>query len=164
MWLFSNLQCDGVVTKQQPPVLWCCLIIESEIQYRKPGDMIIYYKSETTVRCQARWTGPDCDACAPGWTGPACDACEGFGFSEESNCTECIQNGLWEGTYLNNVTQMTVALTFDGPACTNVIGMYWILSFIAVYFFLVCMMYRALVLWCFNKFPYPFFFSHRNDH
>ena len=75
--------------------------------------------------CVPRWGGEMCDSCAPGWTGPDCDVCDGFGFSEESNCTECIQNGLWAGLYGASYA-MTAHLTFEGPECTNLVaGMYW---------------------------------------
>ena len=62
-----------------------------------------------------------CDTCLARWTGPNCDACEGFGLSTESNCSECIRNGYWAGTYLNSVWTMTADLTFDGPDCTNLV-------------------------------------------
>ena len=98
--------------------------------------------------CLTRWGGENCDTCARGWAGgncsicatnfrPAgqcdrcltgwdgdnCNYCEGFGFSIESNCTECIQNGAWIGSWVFN--GLTLHLTFDGPACNNVVpGIY----------------------------------------
>ena len=47
----SNLQCRGVVVKERRN--WCCLVTKSEIQYRKSGDMILYYKNDTMVKCQS---------------------------------------------------------------------------------------------------------------
>ena len=96
----SCLQYKAVVRNVLPRTDWCCLVVESEIQYRKPGDLVLYYEENAVLKCAIGWTGRNCDTCAPGWTGPACDACEGFGFSTESNCTECIQNGYWTGSYL----------------------------------------------------------------
>ena len=157
--------------KQDPPIHWCCLATESEIQYRKPGDMILYYKSGTPLKCQTGWTGRNCDACppkfgppgrcdqclrgwagencdvcdtnfgpsgqcdscvtgwggemcdscAPGWTGSECDACEGFGFSMDSNCTRCIQNGKWTGTWGSSYS-ITLYMTFAGPTCTTLVS------------------------------------------
>ena len=87
--------------------------------------------------CAQRWAGDSCDKCArnfgpvkqcdsclTGRVGPNCEACEGFGFNTDSNCTECIQNGYWTGTF-SGFAPITVYLTFDGPACTNLVsGMY----------------------------------------
>ena len=74
-------------------------------------------------RCLTGWAGENCDACATGWAGAACNACE-FGFSTESGCSECVQSGHWTGKY-NHVLDMTVHLTFEGPACTMLAsGMY----------------------------------------
>ena len=89
-------------------------------------------------QCLTGWAGLDCDSCAKGFTGDNCtmcdtnfgpdgqcnkcvtgragdncDMCE-FGFSAGSNCTECIQNGFWTGTFSTFAT-MTVSLTFEGP-------------------------------------------------
>ena len=82
--------------------------------------------------CARGWTGPncdecdlkfgppgECDTCLTGWTGPVCQYCEGFGFSTESNCTECIQNGRWEGR--RSRTDMEVYLTFTGSSCSELI-------------------------------------------
>ena len=141
-----------------PRTDWCCLVTESQIRYRTPGDLILYYMNNTTLKCETGWAGRNCEACAPnfgppgrcdqclprwagencdscavgwdgrncescapGWTGPECSACEGFGFSAESNCTECIQNGYWAGTFLNNVWTMTAYLTFERPACSDLV-------------------------------------------
>ena len=113
---------------------------------RQPGEQILQnatvnclpgWKEPDCQTCAQRWAGDSCDKCAwnfgpleqcdsclTGWVGPNCDACEGFGFSAESNCTECIQNGHWTGTF-NGQQTITVYLTFDGPACTNLVpGMY----------------------------------------
>ena len=119
--LFTNyLQCSGVAMQQNPFIYWCCLVTEPEVKYRKPGEMVLYYKSDTTLKCQTGWAGINCDACVPKWIGPNCDACEGFGFSAESNCTECIQNGKWTGTWINDLP-IAFFLTFEGPECTNVV-------------------------------------------
>ena len=92
-------------------------------------------------RCSTGWAGDNCDTCAPtfgppgscdtcrtGWTGLACDVCERFGFSTENDCTECIQDGalIGEWTWLpSNHQGLIIYLTFEGPACTNVVpGMY----------------------------------------
>ena len=192
---FSFLQCTGVIIKQDPPTYWCCLVTETEIQYRKHGDMVLYYKNDIPVKCQAGWAGRNCDPCALnfgppeqcnqclrgfvgencdecatnfgppgncercvigwtgdnydscatrwmgencitcslnfepdgrcdlcllGWGGDSCDVCE-FGFSTESNCTECIQNGYWTGTYSHARSPLRSYLTFSGPACTNLV-------------------------------------------
>ena len=58
------LQCTGVVTKEKSTTDWCCLVIESEILYRKPGNMILYYKQGTPVYCLENWAGKNCDSCA----------------------------------------------------------------------------------------------------
>ena len=69
--------------------------------------------------------GENCtEICPVGWAGTNCDVCE-FGFNTTSNCTECIQNGQWTGKMLL-VISLTATLTFDGPACSNLSGMYWI--------------------------------------
>ena len=109
----SHLQCSGVVTVRDSSTHWCCMVHEPEIQYRKPGDLILYYKSDTPVKCQTGWAGRNCAVCALGWAGENCDVCD-FGFSTESNCTECIQNGHWTGTH----GSVIIFLTFDEPACT----------------------------------------------
>ena len=70
-------------------------------------------------QCLRGWAGDSCDACAPGWTGPECDACEGFGFSTESNCTECIQNGYWKGHMSSRY--LDVHLTFTGETCSDLV-------------------------------------------
>ena len=185
--------CSGVLRKHDEPIHWCCLITEREIQYKKPGDLILYYKNNAALKCQTGWTGRNCDACAPnfeppgqcdhclrGWTGRNCDVCSenfgpvgqcdrcvtgwagencdtcargwtgdnctecatnfgpvgqcdrcllgwagnncnvcDFGFSTESNCTECIQNEKWTGTYGHNKASMRAFLTFEGAACNN---------------------------------------------
>ena len=68
-------------------------------------------------------TGPagQCARCLTGWIGDDCNYCEGFGFSTESNCTQCIQNGTWTGFWFGGPTGLTLHLTFDGPACNNVV-------------------------------------------
>ena len=81
------------------------------------------WNGENCSQCAANFGPPGhCDQCLRGWAGENCDVCE-FGFSTESNCTECIQNGTWAGPY--SPFHMTVYLTFEGPACTNLVpGMY----------------------------------------
>ena len=74
-------------------------------------------------RCRTRWVGENCDSCEQGWAGNNCDVCEGFGFSEESNCTECIQNGLWVGTQRSN--DVEVYFTFTGPSCFELVTGKW---------------------------------------
>ena len=54
------------------------------------------------------------------YTGPHCSSCQGFGFSTESNCTECIQNGQWIGKWFN-IEDTEIILTFEGPGCTNLV-------------------------------------------
>ena len=73
---------------------------------------------ENCSACAIGWAGEDCDACALGWTGDNCDTCD-FGFSNEGNCTECIQNGKWDGT-VDGTTPLTVHLTFTGPTCSEI--------------------------------------------
>ena len=58
-----------------------------------------------------------CSRCHNGWAGDNCDVC-GFGFNAESNCTKCIQNGLWTGTV--DEKNLTVRLTFTGDSCSTV--------------------------------------------
>ena len=85
------------------------------------------WKEPECQTCIHGWRKPHCDACAPnfgppgectscltGWAGENCDYCEGFGFSEGSVCTECIENGRWVGT-------LTLYLTFEPPECINLI-------------------------------------------
>ena len=91
--------------------------------------------------CSERFAGENCDICDRGRTGPDCDACDvnfelpgdcasclngfagdncdvcGFGFSTESNCTKCIQNGLWVGR--RRSTYMEVYFTFTGSSCSE---------------------------------------------
>ena len=78
--------------------------------------------------CVSGWAGEYCsicdtnfghptDSCQLGWTGENCDICD-FGFSAESCCTECIQNGIWAGTW-NSTHPMVANLTFEAPACTH---------------------------------------------
>ena len=87
----------------EPQTNWCCLATQSEIQYRKLGDMILYYKRDADLRCLTGWTGSNCDACALnfgppgkcnrcliGWAGENCDTCA-RGWTGE-NCTECATN------------------------------------------------------------------------
>ena len=87
------------------------------------------WAGENCSECAIGWTGPECsscatnfgppgqcDSCLAGWTGDNCDVC-GFGFSTESNCTECIQNGLWEGTL--NGKPLEIHLTFTGESCSQ---------------------------------------------
>ena len=82
--------------------------------------------------CANGWTGLECDACSrnfgppgqcdrclTGWTGDNCYYCEGFGFSTESNCTECIQNGYWKG--MIGSTYLDVHLTFTGDTCSDLV-------------------------------------------
>ena len=69
-------------------------------------------------RCARGWIGENCtERCPVGWAGTNCDTCE-FGFTPESNCTDCIENGRWTGQYHNGAS-LTVRMTFEGPACTN---------------------------------------------
>ena len=91
----------------------------------KPGDMILYYKNDTSVKCQTGWAGRNCDACAPNF-GPLgqCNRCKRFAFSVDSKCSGCIRNGQWIGKWYNFFT-LTATLTFDGPTCSNLVsGMY----------------------------------------
>ena len=129
---------DGEMMQQ------CCLLHDKEIRYSQPGDQILYHREETMFQCRTGWTGdncdicatnfgppgscdtclaiftgPECDACAPGWTGPDCQYCEGFGFSTESNCTQCIQNGYWKGRIRHNY--LDVHLTFTGESCSELV-------------------------------------------
>ena len=125
----SYFQCTGVVTTYSPTYR-CCLVTESEIQYRKPGNMILYSKYATPAKCQTGWTGRNCDACAPNFGPPGrCDACLTVGLGRTvtyvsldsnatTNCNECIKNGKWNGT--RGVT-MIVYLTFDGPRCSDLV-------------------------------------------
>ena len=71
------------------------------------------------TRCSRGWKEPDCDMCAPDWAGANCDVCDRFGFSAESNCTECIVNGTWEGQTegIEGIKRLEVKLTFDGESC-----------------------------------------------
>ena len=115
------LQCTAVTMKQDQSIHWCCLVTEPEIHYRKPGNMILYYRKNTRVARQIHRTDGNGHVCAPGWTGPECDVCEGFGISTESGCTECIQIGKWTGTWGAFFQVMTVFLTFQGPECTNLV-------------------------------------------
>ena len=53
--------------------------------------MVLYYKSDTPIKCQTGWTGRNCDACAPNF-GPPGQCAECFrGFAGE-NCNECVTN------------------------------------------------------------------------
>ena len=121
-----NLQVGALPTLRDPIIL-----------NRKPGKQILQNDTDVSIGCLRGWKEPDCqtcihgwrkpdcDACAPnfgprgectsclnGWAGENCDYCEGFGFSEESGYTECIENGLWTGT-------LTFYLTFEPPECIN---------------------------------------------
>ena len=123
-----NLQVGALPTLRDPITL-----------NRKPGKQILQNDTDVTIGCLRGWEEPDCqtcihgwrkpncDACAPnfgppgectscltGWAGENCDYCEGFGFSEESGCTECIENGRWVGT-------LTLYLTFEPPECINLV-------------------------------------------
>ena len=110
----------------------CCLLVHREIQYRQPGDQVLYHQKEATVKCKRGWTGENCDLCTrnfgpegqcnqclTGWIGDSCNYCEGFGFSTESNCTECIHNGYWKGTFRSNY--LDVHLTFTGETCSELV-------------------------------------------
>ena len=68
-------------------------------------------------RCKTGWTGDNCTECDKGWAGNNCDICEGFGFSIESNCTKCIQNGYWKGSHRSDY--LDVHLTFTGDSCSD---------------------------------------------
>ena len=82
--------------------------------------------------CATGWIGTDCDSCATNfgpdgrcdrcltsWTGDNCNYCEGFGFSIESNCTGCIQNGYWKGN--KGSRYLDVHLTFTGETCSELV-------------------------------------------
>ena len=110
----------------------CCLLVQPEILHRQPGDRILFYLKEATLKFKRGWTGKNCDSCAlnfgppgqcdsciTGWKGDDCDACEGFGFSTESNCTECIQNGYWIGNISSKY--LDVYLTFTGETCSDLV-------------------------------------------
>ena len=108
----------------------CCFVEKQPLLYSQPGDYILYHRKEAQVKCKKGWTGDNCDACAAGWTGDNCDECAPgwlppgcstcrFGFSTESNCTECITNGLWTGTA--NGKDLTLRLTFNGETCSEVV-------------------------------------------
>ena len=115
-------QCNGVVMKQDPLIHWCCLVTESVIRYRKPRDMILYYRQETPMKCQRGSTGRNCDRCAPiygppgqcdlclrGWTGENCSECD-TNFGPPGQCDQCLRT--WAGqncnlcaaNFLDNVT------------------------------------------------------------
>ena len=119
------------------------LMLNTEIWDEESGQSVLQEKINITVACQRGWTGENCDgciqgwagencdgciqgwagencdACAPGWIGENCDVCERFGFSTESNCTECIQNGLWVGRERSN--DVEVYFTFTGPSCSELV-------------------------------------------
>ena len=101
----------------EPAVQQCCFHNQENIRYRQHGEEIIYHRKEAELQCKKGWTGENCDACAPGWLPPDCSTCR-FGFSTESKCTECIQNGLWTGTV--NGKELRVRLTFTGDTCSTV--------------------------------------------
>ena len=130
-------QCAGFTTSPGIMVNWCCMLSRSVIQYRQPGDMVLYYQKETPVTCQTGWTGDNCDSCAPGWTGDDCDTCvdgwlpptcdqicDGFGCCNQGECQGCIQNGKWVGevdtTWWGKVN-IEVRLTFAGETCSEII-------------------------------------------
>ena len=126
----------------EPMIQQCCFLEAQDLLYRQPGEEIIYHQKEAQLQCQKGWTGRNCESCAPtfdptgecsrcrtGWTGYNCDTCAlgwlppdcstcRFGFSTESNCTECIQNGLWTGKVDDK--NLTVWLTFTGDTCATV--------------------------------------------
>ena len=96
---------------------------------KKGGRLISRHRKEAELHCKKGWTGRNCDACAAGWIGDNCDECTPgwlppdcitcrFGFSAESNCTGCIQNGLWTGTVHDK--DLTVRLMFTGETCSTV--------------------------------------------
>ena len=60
-----------------------------------------------------------CDRCLSGWAGDNCNYCDGFGFSPKSNCSECIQNGLWKGE--SRTKNVEVRLTFTGETCSDLV-------------------------------------------
>ena len=110
----------------------CCFVEQQTLLYSQPGDHILYHRKEVELQCKKGWTGDNCDACASGWTSEDCDTCTPgrlppdcstcrFGFSTESNCTVCIQNGYWKGSHSSYY--LDVHLTFTGDTCSD-----WVLG------------------------------------
>ena len=137
------LQCTGVVVVDEEDIRECCFL--QEIQYKNPGDQILYHLMNTTFRCKKgwsgsncdacahQWSGANCDACAPGWTGDDCDTCtdgflppfcdqicDGFGCCNQGECESCIQNGRWEGL-TGSGFPIQVDLTFSGSRCSDLV-------------------------------------------
>ena len=70
-------------------------------------------------QCAPYCKEPDCDSCVQGRAGVSCDACAIY-YSDESNCTMCLENGVWEGQLLEG-TYLRFHLTFTGPICEDVV-------------------------------------------
>ena len=129
VWLIlagSYFQCSRIVTTQESPTYRCCLVTDSEIQYRKPGDMILYSKYATPVKCQTGWEGRNCDACVlTSWTM----------WHMPDRLGRTVTYAIWDstqqptaknasrvesGTETQGIT-MIVYLTFDGPICSDLL-------------------------------------------
>ena len=141
-----NLQCTGIAMVEGQTARQCCFLDQTEVQYRQPGNQILYYWKHAELQCQDKWIGRNFDACAVGWTGPDCDTCatnigppgqcntcndgwlpptcdqicDGFGCCDPDNCQGCIQNGRWQ----NRIFQV-IHLTFRGERSSDVVLSKW---------------------------------------
>ena len=70
----------------------CCFLNQTAIQYRQPGDQILYYWKEAELQCQDMLTGDNCDLCTEGWAGDNCDTCE-LGWTGD-DCDTCADGWL----------------------------------------------------------------------
>ena len=116
-------QCDQCLSGWNGPNCTDC-----DTNFGPPGQCdqcLRGWTGENCSECATKFGPPgQCDTCLERWTGLECNYCDGFGFNATTNCTECIQNGLWTGKYQIAPTysiDTQLILTFDGPACTNLV-------------------------------------------
>ena len=113
------------------------------------------FAGENCSECDRGWAGSDCDVCdtnfgppgqcdkcLAGFTGLECHTCQGFGFSTESNCTECIQNGVWVGK--RSYTDLEFHFNFTESSCSELVtGRYVTLS--RSFFCLLCVHHQRSI-------------------
>ena len=143
--LFCYFQCTGMVMVEGQIARQCCFLNQTEIQYRQPGNQIVYYWKLADLHCQDKWIGSNCNVCALGWSGSNCDTCtlgwtgddcdtcadgllpptcdqicDGFGCCNHGTYQGCIQNGRWEGSI--EAGSLEVHLMFRGETCWSQVG------------------------------------------